>query len=313
MPIFRRSSFYIKTGLLLSLFCTFLMSCQKKASDEDRSLIKSGDIIISNQGTDSVLLFDSSGKYKDVVYDLPTANGEAITGISENTLTGEILIAVDGTPDRVIAVKKSDLSSREFIRDANLTGTIRGIAFLTSGDTLVTETSNIEKFDLIGYRVTTGSWPKALQTTGSGIDAISGGGFIHCSTGSDVVRTYDATGTQVATVSSGIAGTTDAADCKADSADDSVIAAWSGTTDTIRKYSANLGTTTWSYSSLSVLSTPSGIAVRANGNVLALDSALNHVVEITFDGTNALGTVIRGADVDIDDMLSTPQFIWVVK
>lgn len=312
MPFFRRSCFYIISRLLLSAVCISLMSCQKKLPDEDNSAIKSGDLIISNQGTDSVLLFDSSGKYKDVVYDLPTANGEAITGISENTLTGEILLAVDGTPDRVIAIKKSDLSSREYIRDANLTGTIRGITFLTSGDVLVTETSNIEKFDLIGYRVTTGSWPKALQTTGSGVDALSGGGFVHCSTGSDVVRTYDAAGTQVATVSSGIAGTTDAIDCKVAS-DAGIIVAWSGTTDTIRKYSADLGTSTWSYSSLSVLSTPSGVAVRANGNVLALDSVLNHVVEITFDGTTALGTVIRGADVDIDDMLSTPQFIWVAK
>ncbi|WP_413289098.1 hypothetical protein [Bdellovibrio sp. HCB337] len=301
--------------LLVSVIWLFGTGCQpKKSSDsEEAGMIQSGDIIVSNSGADSVLLFDSTGVFKDVIFEISTVNGEAITGISENTLTGEILIAVDGTPDRVMAVKKSDLTSREFIRDAtNFTGTIRGIAYLTSGDTLAVETSNLEKFDSMGYRVTTGSWPKALQTTGSGVDALTGGGFIHCSTGSDVIRTYDATGTQVATLASGIAATTDAADCKT-APDGDVVVAWSGTTDTVRKYSSSLAATTWSYSSLTILSTPSGIAVRANGNVLAMDSVLNHVVEIAFDGTNAVGTIMRGDAVDIDDMLGTPQFIWVVK
>ncbi len=303
-----------KISIVLAL--AIIAGCQPKAVTEEATgsvVVSSGDIIISNQGADTVLLFDSNGVFKSVLYEITTVNGEALTGISENTITGEILIAVDGTPDRVIAVKKSDLSSREFIKDiTNFTGTIRGLAYLTSGETVVVETSNVERFDSVGYRVTTGAWPKALQTTGSGIDAMTGGGFVQCSTGSDVVRTYDASGTQVATVASGIAGTTDAIDCRS-TPDGGVVAAWSGTTDTIRKYSSNLGAVTWSYSSLSVLSTPSGIAVRANGNVLALDSVFNHVVEISFDGTTATGNIIRGSGVDIDNMLSTPQFIYVVK
>lgn len=311
-----KGQMYTFLVLLIATICAFGLGCQQKkdsGSDENTDVIQSGDIVVSNQGADSVLLFDSTGVFKDVIFEISTVNGEAITGITENSLTDEVLVAVDGTPDRVMAIKKSDLSSREYIRDnTNFTGTIRGLTFLTSGDTLVVETSNIEKFDSMGYRVTTGSWPKSLQTTGSGLDALSNGGFIHCSTGTDVVRTYDDAGTQVATVSSGIAATTDAADCKV-STDGGIVAAWSGTTDTIRKYSADLSTATWSYSSLSVLSTPSGIAVRANGNVLAMDSVFNHVVEISFDGTTAVGTILRGSDVDIDDMLSTPQFIWVVK
>lgn len=295
--------------------CALGLGCQpkKSSSSSESGIIQSGDIIVTNQGADSVLLFDSTGVFKAVIYEISTVNAEAITGIAENEATGEILLAVDGTPDRVMAISKTDLTAREFIRDnTNFTGTIRGLAVLTTGETLAVETSNIEKFDSMGYRVTTGSWPKALQTTGSGLDALSNGGFIHCSTGTDVVRTYDATGTQVASVASGIAATTDVADCRV-SPDGGIVAAYSGTTDTIRKYTADLATTTWSYSSLSILSTPSGIAVRANGNVLALDSAFNHVVEISFDGTNAVGTILRGPEVDIDDMLSTPQFIWVVK
>lgn len=303
------------------IFVLFVLAiaigCQPKAvSEESEStsvVVSSGDIIISNQGADTVLLFDSTGVFKSVLYEISTVNGEALTGISENTVTGEILIAVDGSPDRVMAIKKSDLSSRQFIKDAtNFTGTIRGVAYLTSGETVVVETNNVEKFDSVGYRTTAGSWPKALQTTGSGIDAMTGGGFVHCSTGSDVVRTYDASGTQVATVSSGIASTTDAPDCRS-TPDGGIVASWSGTTDTIRKYSANLSTVQWSYSSPSVLSSPTGLAVRANGNVLALDSVLNHVVEISFNGTTASGTILGGAAVDIDNMLSTPQFIYVAK
>lgn len=303
------------------IFVLFVLAiaigCQPKAvSEESEStsvVVSSGDIIISNQGADTVLLFDSTGVFKSVLYEISTVNGEALTGISENTVTGEILIAVDGTPDRVMAIKKSDLSSRQFIKDAtNFTGTIRGVAYLTSGETVVVETNNVEKFDSVGYRTTAGSWPKALQTTGSGIDAMTGGGFVHCSTGSDVVRTYDASGTQVATVSSGIASTTDALDCRS-TPDGGIVASWSGTTDTIRKYSANLSTVQWSYSSPSVLSSPTGLAVRANGNVLALDSVLNHVVEISFNGTTASGTILGGAAVDIDNMLSAPQFIYVAK
>lgn len=301
--------------LLIALVCTFGVGCQPKktSSDEvDTSIIKSGDIIVSNGGSDSVLLFDSSGNFKDVVFELNAVNGEAIFGISENTVTGEILIAVDGTPDRIIAVKKSDLSSREFIRDTNLTGNIRGITYLTSGETLVVETSNVEKFDSAGYRVTTGSWPKALQTTGTGLDAVAGGGFIHCSTGSDVIRTYDASGTQLASAASGIAGTTDVVDCKV-APDGGIVVAFAGTTDTIRKYSADLSTTIWSYSSLSVLGSPLGLAVKSDGNILVLDSVLNHVLEISFDGTTATGNIFGGHGNEINTMLSTPQFIWVVK
>jgi len=309
-----RGSLFTFFVLLVTLVCAFGVGCQpKKSSSEDESTkIQSGDIIVSNSGSDSVLLFDSTGAFKEVIFEINTVNGEAIFGISENTVTGEILVAVDGTPDRVMAIKKTDLTTREFIRDANLTGNIRGISYLTSGDTLVVETSNIEKFDSVGYRVTTGSWPKALQTTGTGLDAVAGGGFIHCSTGTDVIRVYDATGTQTATAVSGIAATTDVADCKV-APDGGIVVTFAGTTDTVRKYSADLSTTTWSYSSLSVLGSPLGLAIRSNGNVLVLDSVLNHVIEITFDGTTATGTIFGTHSNDINNMLSTPQFIWVVK
>lgn len=308
-----KGNIYTFLVLLVTVAGAFGVGCEeaKKLGSEDSNLIQSGDILISNGGTDSVLLFDSTGTFKDVIFDITAVNGEAIYAISENTITDEILVAVDGTPDRIMAIKKSDLSTREFIRDTNLTGNIRGMTYLTSGDTLVVETSNVEKFDSMGYRVTTGSWPKALQTTATGLGALAGGGFIHCSTGSDVVRTYDASGVQVATAASGIAATTDVTDCKV-APDGSIVVAFAGTTDTIRNYSSDLATINWDYSSLSVLSSPTGVAVKSDGAVLALDSVLNHLIEIKFDGTTAVGAVVGGHSADINNMMSSPQAIWVV-
>lgn len=288
--------------------------CQsKKSAQEISNAIQTGDIIVSNLNTDAVLLFNSDGKFKDIIFEVSNVNGESIYGISESPLTNEILIAVDGTPDRVMAIQKSDLSTREYIRDPNLTGNIRGITIMASGNTLVTETNNVELFDIVGYRVTAASWPKALQTAATGLDATSDGGFVLCSSTTDVVRLYDASGAQTATVSSEITGTTDAMDCKVSPADGGIVATWSGTTDTIRKYSPDLSTALWSYSSPSVLSNPTGLAVRANGNVLALDATLNHVVEIEFNGTTPVGTILGTHSNDINNMMSTPQFIWVAK
>lgn len=308
------------TIVTCSICLTLNLACQPNEKETvattevlNTTMIASGDIIITNQASDSALLFNSAGVFKEVLFELPTVDGEALTGISENTLTGEILIAVDGTPDRVIAINKTDLTTREYIKNiANFSGNIRGVAYLTSGETLAVETSNVEKFDTMGYRVTLGGWPKALQTTATGLDAMPNAGFVLCSTGTDAVRTYDADGTQLATATSGIASTTDAANCRS-TPDGGVVVSWSGTTDTIKKYSSDLNTTIWSYSNTSVLANPTGVAARANGNILVLDSVLNHVVEIRFDGSIATGTILKGADIDIDNMLSSPQFIYVVK
>lgn len=302
-------------GRIVILLCLAMtISCVKKLKG-DEGAINSGDIIVSNAGSDAVLLFDSEGKFKKVLFSLDTATGEAVTGITLNYVTDQILIAVDGV-DRIVAVDRDDLEVHDFIVNVQLTGTIRGITQLATGDILVTETSNVERFDSLGNRLindaVTGSgvWPKALQTTVSDISAKGNGGFVHCSTGTDVVRTYNAAGTQVASVVSGIAATTDVIACVSDSTDTAVYAAFSGTTDTVRKLDPTSLATVWSFSNLTYLSTPAGMAVTNDGHILVLDSALNHVVKIS-DSGNFVG-VMQGSDVDIDDMLSSPQFIYVM-
>ena len=118
-----------------------------------------------------------------------------------------------------------------------------------------------------------------------------------------MVRTYNAAGTQVFTVSSGIATTNDATGCL-EMNDGNIAAVWSGTTDTVRIYSANLGSTVASFSDTSILSTPGAIAQRSNGNLLIVDRVLHYIVEITSSGTfvNVIG----------DGVLNTPEHILVV-
>ncbi|PIT98745.1 MAG: hypothetical protein COT74_13700 [Bdellovibrionales bacterium CG10_big_fil_rev_8_21_14_0_10_45_34] len=261
----------------------------------------SGDIVVSNSGSDTVVVLNPDGTYKGVAYNL--VNGvEAPYGLVWIPETKELVVAVDGV-DRLQVVDGTDCTNLPFVQNPNLNGNLRGLTRLTSGDFLVVESNAIERFSSSGFRVTNGGWPKNLQTTGTALDARSDGGFILCSTGGDVVRTYSSDGTQTGTRSSGIAGTTDAAACKV-LADGSILVAWSGTTDTVAKYSSDLSTLIWSYSDIGILAAPGGLAERADGRILVIDRIHNYVIELTSEGafSNAIA----------DTILSTPEFLIVI-
>ena len=303
----------ILLSVLTGLLVVFLTGCsQAKKSSEDevtKFSFTSGDLIVSSSTSRDVKLFSSDGVYKTTLLDLDNTTGQAPYGLAYNSLTGEVLIAVESVTSRLIkAVDLSSLAVRDFSASPALNNTLRGIALLTSGDLLVAISggNRVEKINgIAGTQITAGAWPKSLQTGGTGIGAAPSGGFVHCSTTLDVVRVYDAAGVQTATAASGIAGTTDVMDCKSDNAGN-MYASFNGTTDTIRKYDSNLATI-WSYSNTVLLPTPAGLAIRSNGNVLVLDQTLNYIVEIAADGTSAS---VVGADTD--NMLSTPQFILIV-
>lgn len=281
--------------------------CQPPSLSDDSGssssgpVFSSGDIIVANQGSDVVLVLDSEGNYKGVVYDVLNY-AETVGGVAWNSTSSEVMVVVDGT-DRVVAVNSSG-TERDFITNPNLNGTLLGITQLSTGDVLIVESSNVEKFTYDGTRVTTGSWPKALQTTGTGIRGkASGGGFIHCSNGTDVVRVYDASGTQQYTKSSDIPATTDAMDCM-EMAGGNVATVWNGTTDTVAIYSSTLAATVASYADATLMASPVGIAQRANGNLLIVDNVYHYIIEIT-----SAGTFVR---VIGDDVLNAPRFIMVV-
>ncbi|MFN9068466.1 MAG: hypothetical protein ACK5V3_14630, partial [Bdellovibrionales bacterium] len=235
---------------ILVLLACLVSACSspKKDDEEDSSfIISSGDIVISSVGSKDVKVFDSTGIYKGTLLEIENASGQAPYGLAYNPLTNEILVAVDSAGSRSIkAVSISTLTVRDFSTSAALSGSLRGLAMLTSGDLLVVISSGnrVEKLNgVTGTQITAGAWPKSLQTAGSGIGARASGTFVHCSTTTDAVRLYDAAGTQTATASSGITGTTDVMDCKSDFSGN-IYASFNGTTDTIRKYNPTLGSTT---------------------------------------------------------------------
>ncbi len=286
------------------LVASTLVTCGQldlSSSETAAPCFETGDIVVSNSGSDVVLVLDSAGTYKGVALNVINSS-ETVYGLGWMHTTGELLVAVDGA-DRIEAVSAAGCTSRVYAANSNLTGNLRGLTQLISGDVLVVESNNIERFDPQGYRVTTGAWPKTLQTTGTGLHRLQTAGFVHCSTGTDAVRTYSDAGVQVATVASGIAATTDVADCM-ELQSGNIAAVFSGTTDTLRVYDSSLSSVVSSYSDLGVLSTPGGIAQRANGNLIVIDRVLNYLVEVTEQGefVGILG----------DSVLSTPEFILVV-
>ncbi len=269
-------------------------------SDSEEACLASGDIVVSNSGSDALVVLNPDGTFKRVAYYVLSAS-DSLYGITWSSLTGEIFIVVDGV-DRVVALDPLDCSTRDVVIDANLTGTVRGITQLTGGDILISETSNIERFGSNGNRVTSG-WPLAAQTGATGLSALSNGGFVHCSNTADVVRTYSSAGVQAATRASGIAATTDAMDCFVMS-DGNIATAWSGTSDTVSIYSSSLAPVAL-YSNTGYLAAPGGIGQRPNGgNLLIVDRVYNYIVEITTTGS-LVGTFGSG-------LLSTPEFILVV-
>ncbi len=237
-------------------------------------------IVVASTLNQAVSLLDPNGNFLREVLVLDGTTTDAPAGIgvfdSEN-----ILVSVEGV-DRVMKANLTagPSSASNLILSSQLSGTLANVTRLESGDILVVETSNVERFTSVGTRVTTGSWPKALQTTGSGIEKIAGGGFVHCSTGTDVVRTYTDAGVQIATAASGIGGTTDVRDCAGDNSG-KIAAAFNGTTDTIRIYSdSTLATTVCSFSDTSLLADPRALDFRPNGNLLIADGTSNVLIEI---------------------------------
>jgi len=304
-------SWLFKLGLTICV--SLLIGCAPEEQSEEETsafALGSGDLIISNAGSRDVKVFSADGVYKGTLLDLDNASGQAPYGLEYNPLTQQILVAVDGAAGRVIkGINRSSFAVTDFSTSSALNNTLRGLALLTNGDLLVVISggNRVEKLNgLNGTQVTAGAWPKSLQTAGTGVAARASGTFVHCSTGTDAVRLYDATGTQTATASSGIAGTTDVMDCKADSAGN-IYAVYNGTTDTVRKYNSTLGATTWSYSNTVLLPNPAGLAVRSDGSVLVLDQTLHHVLVVAADGTSA-----TTLGYDSDNLLNSPQFILIL-
>lgn len=260
-------------------------------------LIKPGDLIVVNSTSDSLLLLDSNGNFKTVLYDVDNI-GESLYAIAFKSDTKEIMFTVNGAT-RVGAVSVVDGSYRSLISDANLTATVRGLTQLSGGDILVAENNNVERFSTTGVRkvlVNAVVWPNTLgaMTNIEQLHATANGELIACASTSDNIRRFTANAVQVGAIIA--TGGADPFGC-VEMANGNIAMSYNiGTTDSIRTASSLLAGVTSIYADQAYLGSPRTLTIALNGNILTVDSVYNQIVEITPTGTfvRTLGGGILG-------------------
>ena len=276
---------FIQLLILLSL-----ASCLVKEDPEPTHsdlLVTRGDLVVTSFTSDSLVVFDQKGGFKKVLYQLPNPVGDSITTITWLPQTNEILMAIDGTPDRIDALSVVTGSVRNFyVNTTYLTGTILGLGLLkNSNDVIVSEGATIERFSVNGTRETwTTIWPTNLHASSQHLQGLSTGSWLSCSSvAANAVRVIpDSTTSVVATanVASAIAATTAAYGC-GELSDGRIIVAWNGTSDAIQSYSPTLtGVATVFANNPAVLSDPRGLAIGENDEIYVTDATRNMVIEI---------------------------------
>lgn len=274
------------------------------------NLIKSGDIVVVNIPNDSIVLLDKDGNYKSTIFNDDNAASVIIGGVNYDSVSKRLLFTYDSTTailDEVRSISLFNGRVSTVLNDANVTGILQGVVRLKGGEYVILESTTVaEKFN--SSLVRQGAPFPLTVLANVQIEALSTGGFLACTSGTaNTVRTYSAAGAVVNFATSAsptpTLGAMGASGCVV-RPDGTIVVAYSGTTDTVRAYSANLGTILWDYSNTTVLSTPGKMAVRANGNILVTDTALNHIVELS--STGAFIRLIAGS------ALSTPGYIEVI-
>lgn len=265
-----------------------LTSCLIKEDPEptySELMVTRGDLVVTSFTSDSIVVFDQNGNFKKVLYRLANPVGDAISTIAWLADTNEILIAIDGTPDRIDALSVVTGAVRNFyVNTTYLTGTILGLGQLkNSTDIIVSEGATIERFSVNGTRETwTTIWPTNVQANAQDLVGLSTGNWLTCSSTVGVRIYPDSTTnlTAVATVTSAIGATTAAYGC-GELSNGRIVVAWNGTSDAIQSYSATLtGVTTVFANNPSVLSDPRGLAIGENDEIYVTDATRNVVVEI---------------------------------
>lgn len=283
-----------------------------ESSSNEANLIQTGDILISNAGTDSIILYNSEGTFKANLIDVSDSN-LIMNGLAFDSLNDQILFTYDSATaalDSVKAMSLFDGSVSNYISNSNLTATaFPGIARLTGGDLLVLEgTNTAEKFLSTGVR-SGNPFLNTITTNVADIGAMSNGGFVTCSSGvATTVRTYNSAGVAQASATSAVPAPSmgsamAASGCLENPVTGQIVVAFNGANDGVRAFDSTLATISWTYQDTNYLANPGRIAVRPNGNILVLDLTANHIVELD---TN--GAFVRTIDLPV----STPNSILVV-
>ncbi|MCO5141598.1 MAG: hypothetical protein M9962_00745 [Oligoflexia bacterium] len=249
------------------------------ASHRSNTSRYSGYIVIANSNNQSVSLLNPKFEFVRQLLALDgtsTDTPEGITSFDQNN----ILVAIDGI-DRIVKVNLDTLDESIFHMNIGLSGNIRNVTQLRSGDFLVVESNNVERFDNQGNRVGI-DWPKPLQSIAGGMDNLKNhDGFVLCSRYSAAkIASYNEDGAMLAFSNSDIPGTKDVTDC-AGAEDGRIAAAFSGLKDTIRIYkNASLSEVECDFHNPTIMAGPSAIAFLKSGNLMVADNTNNLFIEI---------------------------------
>lgn len=299
----------IVTFLLIPML-VLISSCNPEAVptvSDSTAIVSAGDILVTNIGSRSVVALNSDGTYKSVILQLD-ATVDIPYGVGWSSANNEVLVAINGSPDRIIAISAETGVQRQ-IDTSGLNGNIRQIASLSGGDIIVVETNNLERYTTTGEHITTGGWPlSGLQSTIEGLRVTSSGDILMCSRGSDVVGVYDTSGNVVAgTKASGIGSTTDCYGT-AELGNGDIAVSWVGTTDTIAVYSSDLTSTVATFSDTGKIRNPRAIAASLDGTQFyVLDATYNNIHLFNNDGSY-VSKLSPGVLSTPNDILIVPKF-----
>jgi len=293
----------------LILSCSGCLIKEEPKATYSELLVTRGDIVVASFTSDSLVVFGSDGTFKRVLYQLPNTVGDTITGISWLEETNEILIAVDGTPDRVDALSVVTGLARTFYNNTSyLSGSPLLIAQLkNSSDVIVSEGATIERFSYNGIReIWTTIWPTNVFANSQQLVALTNGNFLSCSSTAGLRITPDSTTdltTGAYTATGAIATTTASYGC-GELSNGTIVVSWNGTSDAIQTYSSTLTGATTIVSNAVVFGDPRGIAIGEGDEIYVADATRNMIVEI-----DSTGNIIREFG---NSYLQSPRAIMVV-
>ena len=298
---------FFRSLLLLPLLSSCLVDEKPKATSSEL-LVARGDVVVSTLNTDSIIVFDKDGNVKRVLYQFPTA--DAIGEMAWLPSTNEILVSINGTPDRIDAISVETGAVRSFYSNTSFfTGTPAGVAYLkTSGDVIATEGATIERFSNLGLRETFGAiWPTNVHANSTQIVGLQDGNWLSCSS-SQGVRIYPDNFTTALTVVASVTGpvgSTTAQGCN-ELSDGRIVVSWAGgAADYVYLYSSTLTSPTILVNNnQSLLSNPYGIAVNEDDEIYVVDGTRNVVVKM-----DSSGTVIKEFG---NSILNAPRNILVI-
>ncbi len=274
------------------IFLIFSASClvsDPKATSTQLSIGR-GDVVVSSLTNDSIAVFDADGTFKKILYQIPTA-ADAIGAIAWLEDTSEILVAVDGTPDRIEAISAVTGATRTFYNNVTFfTGTLTSLVQLkTSTDVIATEGATIERFSARGIRESYGAiWPTSAHANSQHLVGLSTGNWLSCSSTAGLRISPDSvTALAAVATATGPAGATASFGC-GELSNGKIVVGWNGAAaDHVYVYSATLtGGTSILSTAPAILGDPRGIAVGENDEIYVVDGTRNVVVELDASGNH---------------------------